>query len=414
MKRFSGGSAASGPSGTLCSCHSRKKAYAGRMLLFRLGFAAFCLSCLSACGKPAAKESSAANSAAAAGPETTAPAVTLPAETPAEDAETAPAPGMVRSCLTHEWVAEAVNAERPIAVMYPTDKKAQPQYGISRAEIFYEIMEEGDMTRQMAVIKDWEDLARIGNIRSIRDYFIHVGLEWDPVFVHAGGPEVFVKKLLTRPDVDNINSVGGVMGSDYGAFYRVPAGTVSVHKLYTDAAHITSAIQQGGFKTTHSSKYIPEPFRFHKGDTLYRLEDRPESAEGTEVDLSGAFPISSSTYSYHPEDGLYYKNIYGAPQKDAADGRQLAFSNLLIEACQWGERGKSYKMFQTIDKGQRGWFLTGGRIIPVTWEKADDYAPTHFYDADGQEIQLNTGRTAISIIRAGKDSFTVNGTVYQD
>ena len=61
--------------------------------------------------------------------------------------------------------------------MYPTDKKAQPQYGLDRVEVFYEIMEEGSMSRQMGILLDWEDLGRIGNLRSIRDYFIYEALD---------------------------------------------------------------------------------------------------------------------------------------------------------------------------------------------------------------------------------------------
>ena len=48
-------------------------------------------------------------------------------------------------------------------------------------------------------------------------------------------------------------------------------------------------------------------------------------------------------------------------------------------------------------------------MIPVLWEKEDDYSPTRFYDGAGNEVVLNTGRTMINVIREGKDHFTVNG-----
>ena len=94
-----------------------------------------------------------------------------------------PEEGMVRSALTHLWIPAELAEKRPIAVMYPIDKKAQPQYGLNKVDIFYEIMEEGDMSRQMGVIQDWEDLERIGNVRSIRDYFVYEALEWDSIIV---------------------------------------------------------------------------------------------------------------------------------------------------------------------------------------------------------------------------------------
>ena len=64
-------------------------------------------------------------------------------------------PGYVRSVYTNEWIPAEQSVVRPIAVMMPTDKVAQPSYGISNADILYEIMEEGEISRQMAVISNW-------------------------------------------------------------------------------------------------------------------------------------------------------------------------------------------------------------------------------------------------------------------
>ena len=91
-------------------------------------------------------------------------------------------PGPPRSALTGlEISQEEADADlRPLAVMYPIDRLAQPQYGLDRVQVFYEILEEGEMSRQMGILEDWEGLERIGNIRSIRDYFIYAALEYDP------------------------------------------------------------------------------------------------------------------------------------------------------------------------------------------------------------------------------------------
>ena len=75
------------------------------------------------------------------------------------------------SVLTGEPIDPVLEKQRPIAVMYPIDEVAQPQYGLSNVDVFYEIMEEGNMSRQMGIIQNWQDLDRIGNIRSIRSYF---------------------------------------------------------------------------------------------------------------------------------------------------------------------------------------------------------------------------------------------------
>ena len=62
------------------------------------------------------------------------PAITNPDEEET-DPNVAPEEGMVRSFLSNEWISEEVAGTRPIAVMFPTDKTAQPQYGISHADV---------------------------------------------------------------------------------------------------------------------------------------------------------------------------------------------------------------------------------------------------------------------------------------
>ena len=44
-------------------------------------------------------------------------------------------------------------------------------------------------------------------------------------------------------------------------------------------------------------------------------------------------------------------------------------------------------------------------MIHVTWRKTDDYETTRFYNDDGEEIVLNTGKTMVCIARTGQDSF---------
>lgn len=334
-----------------------------------------------------------------------------PPETESEtEPDIPPEEGLVRSPVTNMWIREELANKRPIAVMYPTDKKAQPQYGLDRVSVFYEIMEEGSMSRQMGILEDWEDLDRIGNIRSTRDYFVIESMEWDSILVHYGGPEVFVKDILTREDVDNINGVSGVMGSDYGAFYRVPAGTNSVHAAYTDGAHVKKAIEKGGFETEHrEGLWDPQRWKFARETEQVDLSSYENSSEVTDIFMAGCFPITKSEFHYNAEDGLYYRSIYGSPQKDAVTGEQMAFKNILIESCFSGSRGEGYLYFHVLDGGHDGYYITNGRMIHCTWFKTGEYETTRFYDDFGNEITLNTGKTMVCIGREG-DSFMAGET----
>ena len=319
------------------------------------------------------------------------------------------------SVLTGEPISSELAKQRPIAVMFPIDKEAQPQYGLSNVDVFYEISEEGNMSRQMGIIQDWQNLERIGNIRSIRAYFVYEALEWDPIIIHYGGPIDYTDDILTREDVDNINGVGGPLGPDYGCFYRVPAWSRSEHTAYTDAEHIKAAIKQAGFQTEHRRAYYNKKhFTFAKERNT--LKQYADSVSAVEIDMSDAFPTSKSALTYNAEDGKYYKTLYNKPQCDAQTGEQMAFDNILIQRCYAEPRaeGSSYLRMHIEADGKDGFFITQGRMIHVTWAKGEgnDYKPTVFYDDNGNEIELNKGKTMIFIVR-DEDSFSVDGEVYE-
>lgn len=377
---------------------------------------------LAGCGEKEAETIEAESVTTVAEVTTAAPVISIESETEEESTEEEtetepetepdipPEEGLARSPITNMWIREELVNRRPLAVMYPTDKKAQPQYGLDRISVFYEIMEEGSMSRQMGILEDWEDLERIGNIRSTRDYFVMESMEWDAILVHYGGPEVFVKDILTREDVDNINGVGGVMGDDYGAFYRVPAGTNSMHAAYTDGAHVKRAIEKGNFETLHrEGLWDPVRWKFARETEQVDLSSHNDSAEAVDVYMAGCYPITRSEFHYSEEDGLYYRSIYGEPQKDAVTGEQLAFKNILIESCYSGSRGSGYLYFHVLDGGHDGYYITNGRMIHCRWLKTNEYETTRFYDDDGNEITLNTGKTMVCIGREG-DSFKVGET----
>ena len=108
------------------------------------------------------------NAAAAATtvPDASTEAVSKPEPKPEPEPE--PEPELPRSPLTGKVMDEELLKQRPLAFMYPINQQAQPQYGLDRVDVFYEIMEEGNMSRQMGILQDWQDLDRIGNVRSIR------------------------------------------------------------------------------------------------------------------------------------------------------------------------------------------------------------------------------------------------------
>ncbi|MCH5275138.1 MAG: DUF3048 domain-containing protein [Lachnospiraceae bacterium] len=383
-------------------------------LILSLSLAAILL--LSACGGDKQTSVHPDDLAEPIGGESTAPEET---ETVPEDtlSEVPPAEGMVRSSLTNEWIDGDVANIRPIAVMFPTDKGSQPQYGIGLAGVLYECMEEGGMSRQMGIIEDWQELEQIGNIRSCRDYYAYWSMEWDSFLVHWGGP-FYLADVVNRSDVNNLsgatvgggNAVAPAVGSN--AFYRWDQNnptnsnpTANIHNGFTNGEKLVEQINKLGYQMEHRDAYYePNHFNFAPASEPNTLEDAKGSFEATEVDLSKIFTTTKTSFTYDEETGTYWKYLYGDKQIDVITGEQLAFTNIIIQDTYWEKRDdKGYLIFQVHDSGRSGYYFTQGRGIPITWTKESDYAPTRYYDLDGNEIQLNTGHTYIGVAQEGRE-----------
>lgn len=321
--------------------------------------------------------------------------------------------GMARSPLTGEIEDKAIAKQRPLAIMLPTDKAAQPQYGIGQAGVLYECMEEGDMSRQMAIIEDWQGIEKLGNVRSCRDYYVYWALEWDPILVHFGGP-YYLADIINRPDVNNItgcavNSTSSAPGCN--AFYRTSDKPVP-HNAYTSGANLVEQCDSLGYSLTHiNENYHADHFQFAKKE-LNTLESAGDSFDATEISLKGAFPYTKSSLEYDAATGLYKKNLYESPQTDGATGEQLTFENVIVQFTYYEVRdAKGYLSFKCHDDTQDGYYITNGKAVHIRWGKTSDYAPTKYYYDDLTPVEFNPGKTYIAVVQNDK-YVTINGTDY--
>lgn len=323
-----------------------------------------------------------------------------------EDDSTPPREGMVRSRLTNEWVDADVAATRPIAVMIPNESSAIPQYSLSEASILYEANVENRMTRMMAIYEGWQDMDKIGNIRSLRDYYAYWAFEWDAFIVHFGGP-FFINELLAD---ENTQDIDGTSGSDEAAFFRSTDRSMP-HNAYASGTGLLKVIDKKGYSLGYRGLTDENHFRFATKAEPNTLDQYGTKAkDATYIDMSGCYPLTRCYFEFNEEDGLYYRSQHlsgstDGPHIDAVTGEQLTFKNILVQNTFYQELGEGYLAFQCHDTTRDGWFFTNGRGIHVTWEKNTDYGATRYYDDNGNEIVLNTGKTMICIVEDG-DSFT--------
>lgn len=320
-----------------------------------------------------------------------------------------PEEGMVRSRLTNEWVSEEQNNSRPIAIMVPNSKTAS-YYGLSEASVLYEVNVEGGMTRLMAIIDRWQDLDKIGNIRSCRDYFVYWSFEWDAIYIHYGGPW-YIDEVIGRDDTANINCI------EYPEGCFRDESLTSTDNAFTSSERIQKAMKHMGYKEEYRPNYADDQhFMFAPFAEPNLLTQYEDAINAKKIDMSLAYPVTNCYFVYNEETGLYdrFQNLSGSvdgPHVDNSTNTQLSFKNILIQNTYYEIRDeKGYLAFQCIDNTRDGWFFTNGKGIHVNWVKKSDYGATRYYDDEGNEILFNTGKTMICILEDG-DSFTADNSI---
>jgi len=308
----------------------------------------------------------------------------------------APYAGMKRSDLTNEWISADAAVTRPLAVMVPNNINSLPHYNISKAGVLYECNVEYEITRLMPVFDDWTGLERIGNIRSARDYYVNMAMEWDALFLHIG-QIWYADEILSRSEVNNIN------GLTYDkAYYRVSERRDFDQSAYANGYAVKNAAKSLGYSLEHTALYSPGHFSFAPKGIPTLLDDVYRSMDATYVGLDIAYPIDAPYFLYDPETCLYYRYEFGDKHIDGATGEQLSFANIIIQNTyrEYRQDG-AYLIYRMHDDTSDGYFITHGRAVHIRWRKEGTYGVTKYYDDNGDEIVLNQGKTMICIVQQG-------------
>lgn len=297
--------------------------------------------------------------------------------------------GMYRSELTNEWIDESLKNQRPIAVMIDNEKTALPHFGISQADVVYELMNStanGRITRLMAIVKDWGSIKQMGSIRSTRPTNILLAAEWNAVLCHDGGP-FYIDNYLANDYAAHFS----------GTFSRVNNGKSREFTEYICEGDLDKNFSNSKYSTEYNQYYEGEHFTFAKGEV--DLSSKDGVIDATEVKLP--FSHNGSTLKYNEETGTYDYYEYGSAHVDAGNNNVVTtFKNVFIQDCtfhQYDDHG--YMIYNCIDSGRIGYYLTNGKAIPCVWIKASDTAPTVYLDpVTGEQIEINTGKTYITLV----------------
>lgn len=299
-----------------------------------------------------------------------------------------PHPGETYNELTGVWSKDYVS-KRPVAAMINNIKEALPSSCTKQADVIYECMVEGGITRIMALYSDYADLEKVGSVRSARHYYINIAKEYDAIYVHYGQSKP-AKAMLEKGAINNING----MTYDQG-FYRDDT-RVAPHNAYTTGERIVQGIKDKGYRETYNVEKHSQVLFFNEEET--DLESN-QAANTVHVNFSS---YAQPYFIYNPETKIYDRYEYNAPQIDnMADENDnvLQYKNIVIMQSKYECINPENDLQELTQVGSgTGYYCTNGKAIPIKWEKSSEKSKTKFLTEDGETLLLNPGKTWISII----------------
>ena len=301
--------------------------------------------------------------------------------------------GQMRSFLTGLPVDEKIGNRRPVAIMLNNLEAAQPMSGISYADVVYEYVVEGSITRLMGLFEQYDDLDKIGSVRSCREYYVYTELEFDAIYMHFGQASYAVD-LLAKDYVDNLNGLGEAGDTCY---YRT-TDRKAPHNVYTSASGIAAGIKKLNYRENHYDGYTGK-FKFCDLDKTVTNEG---GASATHIEPK--YRINKPWFEYNEETGKYDRYQYGGPQIDDLTGEQISYDNVILQYNAWAQLDQKDYLAFDCHSGGVFQYCTKGKCIVGKWvrdinEDNYDMSAIRYYDMDGNEIEINNGRTWICVVQ---------------
>lgn len=300
--------------------------------------------------------------------------------------------------FTKEEMEEMLD-RRPVAVMIDNHADARPQSGINSADIVFEALAEGGITRYMAIF--WSEAPeKVGPIRSARNYFLEWLSPYDPVFIHDGCAS------SSNSDADACTHLYTYSIKDistYGAWRWNDGTRISPHNEYssvTNAWNYAATLDWNEFPDVKSWSFKSD------GNTKDTTEaDKVKIVFHQRLNNSGAYDV---IWTYDADTNTYLRKVGGEIDIDQETGTQIWAKNIVVQEVETEDAGDgtAHIITETVGSGNAV-FLIDGKEIEGTWEKKTRTSIISYYDSEGNEIQFNRGRIWIEMLSTTDGSFDI-------
>lgn len=275
----------------------------------------------------------------------------------------------------------------PVLVQVENDPAARPHSGLQNADIVYEYLTEGGITRFTAVYRNPSGPQKIGPVRSARLVALRLVKSYQGVLMYSGASDHVLGQIYAAklPNLDD--------RADGGRYFARDSSRPAPHNLYTTGDQAKAAVDKAGTRVTYNLPARGEPAG--QGDPVQKIS----------FNQTFAHPVS---YAYSAADKNYTYATDTGPEVDAANANQLLkISNVvLVQVAHHGAgysedvRGEEGLDFDLQGQGAADVY-TRGMHFTATWDLSLPGQPLRLLGADGQDLTLPEGLTWVDLVDPG-------------
>jgi hypothetical protein len=300
---------------------------------------------------------------------------------------------------------------RPLGVMIENHEEARPQSGINEADVTYEAVAEGGITRTLNIFY-CQPPAQVGPVRSARTYFLDWVSEYGdhPLYAHVGGAN-------TPGPADALGQIDDYGWGGYNDMNQFSIGFPTFWRDYDRLGH-PAATEHTMYSTTDKlwayaaknrdlTKVDKDGTAWDDGFVAYDFkEDASESSRPSSQSLHLEFWSSNSAYfvdwKYNVTDNLYYRINGGKPHMDRDTNKQLVAKTIVVMFQKESVANDGYDAGQHLLYGTKGsgkaLIFMDGKEIKGTWSKGSRTDRTIIKDSSGNEVKFNRGKLWFEIL----------------
>ena len=272
----------------------------------------------------------------------------------------------------------------PTAIVIENLQSVRPQAGLSQANLVYETLAEGGITRFLAIYASGDSIPVIGPVRSARTYFVDWAEEYSGLFAHIGGSPEALGILNSEDQMIDLNQF---YNAEY--FWR-DENILAPHNLMSSSEKLAYAIRDKVGEDVEGEY------------TGWVFKDEAEVSERAEQEQTIGIDFSSDSYKvewkYDPETNYYLRFNAGEEHQDSNNNEQLKAKNIVIQYTETSLSDSEGRLDIVTQGEGKAIIFQDGNIIEGTWKKEERGMRTLYYDENDVEVEFNVGTTWIEVL----------------